>query len=147
MEFEGVEKKGWSLIRWKLDRGNFSLSLAVLPQNGIDPKRYPFLFLDIILCKLTSTIKLKTFHLLFSIKSTYTNPSSSNPPSKILYPPPKLRSIKIADDRQIFSLHDTLGSCIKFHFSDLVKFVMCTLVSRVHTTFYILTKGYTVPFF
>ena len=28
---------------------------------------------------------------------------------------------------------------------DLVKFVMCTLVSRVYMTFYILTKGYTFP--
>ena len=29
--------------------------------------------------------------------------------------------------------------------SDLVKFVMCALVSRVHKTFYILRKGFTVP--
>ena len=29
--------------------------------------------------------------------------------------------------------------------SDLVKFVMCTLVSRVHIPFYKLFKGYTVP--
>ena len=30
--------------------------------------------------------------------------------------------------------------------SDVVKFVICTLiVSRVHSMFYILTKGYTVP--
>ena len=29
--------------------------------------------------------------------------------------------------------------------TDLVKFVMCFLVSRVHMTFYILTKGNTVP--
>ena len=29
--------------------------------------------------------------------------------------------------------------------SDPVKFVMCSLVSRVHMTLYILTKGYTVP--
>ena len=29
--------------------------------------------------------------------------------------------------------------------SDLVKFVMCTLVSMVHMTFYILTYGYIVP--
>ena len=31
--------------------------------------------------------------------------------------------------------------------TDLVKFIMCTLVSRVHMTFYILTKGcrYTFP--
>ena len=28
---------------------------------------------------------------------------------------------------------------------DLVKFVMCTQVSRVHMMFYILTKGHTVP--
>ena len=28
---------------------------------------------------------------------------------------------------------------------DLVKFVMCTLVSRVHLTFYMITKGHTVP--
>ena len=28
---------------------------------------------------------------------------------------------------------------------DLVKFVMCTLDSWVHMTFYILRKGYTVP--
>ena len=28
---------------------------------------------------------------------------------------------------------------------DLLKFVMCTLVSRVHITFYILKKEYTVP--
>ena len=28
---------------------------------------------------------------------------------------------------------------------DLVKFVMCTMVFRVHMTFYTLTKGYTVP--
>ena len=28
---------------------------------------------------------------------------------------------------------------------DLVQFVMCTLVFRVHMTFYILTKGYMVP--
>ena len=28
---------------------------------------------------------------------------------------------------------------------DLVEFVMCTLVFRVHMTFYSLTKGYTVP--
>ena len=27
----------------------------------------------------------------------------------------------------------------------MVKFVLCTLVSRVHMTFYILTKGDTVP--
>ena len=30
-------------------------------------------------------------------------------------------------------------------FLDLVKFVMCTMVSRVHMTFDILTKGYIVP--
>ena len=30
-------------------------------------------------------------------------------------------------------------------FLNLVKFVMYTLVSRVHMAFYILTKGYTVP--
>ena len=30
-------------------------------------------------------------------------------------------------------------------FLDLVKFVLCILVSRVHMPFYILTKGYTVP--
>ena len=30
---------------------------------------------------------------------------------------------------------------------DLVKIVMCTLVSRVHMTFYMLIKGYTVPGF
>ena len=29
--------------------------------------------------------------------------------------------------------------------SDLVKFVMCALVSRVHMMFYTLRKGYTVP--
>ena len=29
--------------------------------------------------------------------------------------------------------------------SDLVKFVMCTLVSRLHMTFYIITNGYPVP--
>ena len=29
--------------------------------------------------------------------------------------------------------------------SNLVKFVMCTLETRVKMTFYILTKGYTVP--
>ena len=29
--------------------------------------------------------------------------------------------------------------------SDLVKFVMCVLVSRVYVMFYILRKGYTVP--
>ena len=29
--------------------------------------------------------------------------------------------------------------------SDLVIFVMCTLVSRVHMTFHILTKGYIAP--
>ena len=28
---------------------------------------------------------------------------------------------------------------------ELVKFVMCILVSRVHMMFYILTKGYTIP--
>ena len=28
---------------------------------------------------------------------------------------------------------------------DLVKIVVCALVSRVHLTFYILTKGYMVP--
>ena len=28
---------------------------------------------------------------------------------------------------------------------DLVKFVMCALVSRVHMMFYTLRKGYTVP--
>ena len=28
---------------------------------------------------------------------------------------------------------------------DLVKFVMCNLVSRAHFTYYILRKGYTVP--
>ena len=28
---------------------------------------------------------------------------------------------------------------------DLVKFVKCTLISRVHMTFYMLSKGYTVP--
>ena len=28
---------------------------------------------------------------------------------------------------------------------DLVKFVMCTLVSRIHMTFYILTEEPTVP--
>ena len=28
---------------------------------------------------------------------------------------------------------------------DLVKFVICTLASRVHMTFYILTKGHIVP--
>ena len=28
---------------------------------------------------------------------------------------------------------------------DVIKFVMCTLVSRAHMTFYILTKWYTVP--
>ena len=30
-------------------------------------------------------------------------------------------------------------------FVDLINFVMCTLVSRVHMTFYILKKGYIVP--
>ena len=30
------------------------------------------------------------------------------------------------------------------YFLDLVKLGMCTLVSKVHMTFYILTKGYTV---
>ena len=29
--------------------------------------------------------------------------------------------------------------------TELLKFVMCTLVSRVHMTFYVLIKGYTVP--
>ena len=29
--------------------------------------------------------------------------------------------------------------------SDLVKFVMCTLVSSVHMSFHKLTKGYLVP--
>ena len=33
---------------------------------------------------------------------------------------------------------------MKANVSDLVKFVICTLVSRVHMMFYILTKGYTV---
>ena len=47
------------------------------------------------------------------------------------------------------------GSCILGFFCspdltgllmlDLVKFVICTLASRVHMTFYILTKRYTVP--
>ena len=30
-------------------------------------------------------------------------------------------------------------------FLDMVKFVMCTMETRVHMMFYILTKGYTVP--
>ena len=29
--------------------------------------------------------------------------------------------------------------------SDLFKFVMCTLVFRVHKTFYTLRKGFTIP--
>ena len=33
---------------------------------------------------------------------------------------------------------------VNINSADLVKFVMCTLVSREHMTFYILTKGYTV---
>ena len=33
----------------------------------------------------------------------------------------------------------------KFNFRDLIQFVMCARVSRVHMTFHILTKRYTVP--
>ena len=41
-----------------------------------------------------------------------------------------------------------VGPCLESgHFLDLVKFVMCTLESRLHLTFYVLTKGYTVPAF
>ena len=32
-----------------------------------------------------------------------------------------------------------------FQLFDLLKFVMCTLVSWVHITIYVLAKGYTVP--
>ena len=48
----------------------------------------------------------------------------------------KMKNVPIWD---IFSPREKLVC------SDLVKFVMCSLVSRVHMTFYILTKGYTVP--
>ena len=33
----------------------------------------------------------------------------------------------------------------KAQFSDLVKFIICTLVSRVHVTVFTFTKGHTVP--
>ena len=85
---------------------------------------------------------MKSFKLHFPNKLTYTYQISLNliPPLPLFSGPPSKKDMANSKKVNLITICSFSEKLL-----DLVKFVMCTLVSRVYITFYILSKGYTVP--